>query len=262
MNRFTNKIIPGTRLLIFSICFISGNFYLNAQIEPPFLSYTAFRAGEELKYIIYYGPINGGIATMKLQHRYFGDKLVLHSKMIAQSIGVTDRLYKVRDIYEAYFEGETALPLKSIRDINEGKYKKFNEVLYHHDSNMVTSKLSGEHSVPPGIRDMVSTFFYLRKIDYSHLKVGDIIEVRTFFDDEVFPFDMRFRGYETVKTKLGNFNCIKLVPFVEPGRIFKTEDDMTIWISNDRNLVPIRVRFDLLVGSLKIDLIEYSGLAN
>jgi len=107
---------------------------------------------------------------------------------------------------------------------------------------------------------MVSVFFYIRNIDYSGLEDGDIIKIVTFFDDEIFPFDMRYRGIETIKTRMGTYNCIRLVPFVEPGRIFNKEDDMTIWLSNDRNKVPVRVKFDLKVGSIKCDLIEFSGL--
>jgi hypothetical protein len=115
-------------------------------------------------------------------------------------------------------------------------------------------------SIPPDIRDMVSTFFYLRTCNFDTLEYNDIIKINTFFDDEVFPFDMRFRGSEKIKTKKGEFLCIKLVPFVEPGRIFKTEEDMTIWLCPDLKNAPVRIKFDLVVGSLKIDLINYSDI--
>jgi hypothetical protein len=55
---------------------------------------------------------------------------------------------------------------------------------------------------------------------------------------------------------------MKFMPVVITGRVFKTKDDMTIWFSNDANLVPIRVRFEIFVGSVYCDLIEYKGLAN
>ncbi len=114
--------------------------------------------------------------------------------------------------------------------------------------------------VPADVRDMVAVFHYIRNVDYDHMQYDEIIKINTFFDNEIFPFDMRYRGTEVIKTKGGTFRCIKLVPFVEPGRIFKSEDDMTIWLSDDRNRVPIRVKFDLTVGSIKCDLIEFSGL--
>ena len=70
------------------------------------------------------------------------------------------------------------------------------------------------------------------------------------------------KGLETIKTKLGKINCFKFSPVVEVGRVFDTEDDLSIWISNDNNFIPVRVQFDLFIGSLKCDLIEYSGLKN
>jgi len=94
------------------------------------------------------------------------------------------------------------------------------------------------------------------------MEIGHIIKINTFFDNELFPFDIRYRGTEKVRTKMGTYQCIKLVPFVEPGRIFEKEDDMTIYLSDDVNRVPIRVEFTLKVGSVKCDLIEYSGLRN
>jgi hypothetical protein len=107
---------------------------------------------------------------------------------------------------------------------------------------------------------MVSVFFYVRQINFDTMKYNDIIDVNTWFDDELFPFDIRFRGRETIKTRSGTYHCIKLVPFVEPGRIFRKPDDMTLWFSDDPNRIPIRGKFDLIVGSIKCDLIKFEGL--
>ena len=63
-----------------------------------------------------------------------------------------------------------------------------------------------------------------------------------------------------MKTKLGAFNCLKFRPMVEKGRVFKEEEDMTLWVSDDQNKVPIRLKTDLLVGSIEMDLVEYKNL--
>ena len=180
--------------------------------------------------------------------------------MLGKTTGITDRLYKVRDEYQAYFDPLTILPYKSIRDISEGRYKKYNVVSWDHDSLRVTNIDRDTFEITPDMRDMVSVFHLIRNSDFERMQYDDLIKVNTFFDNELFPFDMRYRGVETIKTRLGRFKCIKLVPYVEPGRIFNSEDDMTIWLSADKNRVPVRVKFDLKVGSIKIDLIAYSGL--
>ena len=219
-----------------------------------------FKSGERLRFVIYYGLLDGGYIDAELNMVNFEGKQAYHSKMMAKTTGITDKLYKVRDEYQAYFDPITILPYKSVRDINEGKYKKYNNVYYDYDS-LTATNINGEvFEITPDIRDMVSVFHLIRNKDFDKMKAGDIIKINTFFDDELFPFDMRYRGKEIVKTRMGKFECIKLVPYVEPGRIFNSEDDMTIWLSADNNKVPIRVKFDLKVGSVKVDLIEYSRL--
>ncbi len=231
-----------------------------AMNSLPLNGQNHFQPGEKLRYIIYFGPLTGGEVRTALEAVQYSDRLAYHARLVARSTGITDKIYKVKDVYECIFDPDTLLPLKSIRDIREGRYTKFNEVWYDHRNNEVNSFLSGRKDVPPGIMDMVTTFFYIRNVRYDTLQEGEIIKINTFFDDELFPFDMKYSGRESIRTRMGTFDCIKLIPLVEPGRIFKSEDDMTIWLSNDRNRVPIRVRFDLIVGSLKCDLIEFSGL--
>jgi hypothetical protein len=69
-----------------------------------------------------------------------------------------------------------------------------------------------------------------------------------------------YKGKETISTDLGNIRCLKFVPIVEPGRIFKENDDMTFWLSDDENKLPVSVKFEMIVGSFKCDLIEYQNI--
>ncbi len=242
-----------SRLLV--LCFLFLPYSLHAQQDN-----NHFVAGEKLRFVIYYGPLDGGYVESELKEIYLDGKLVFHSKMLAKSSGIADKLYRVRDEYQSYFDPFSVLPYKSVRDIREGKYRKYNLVVYDHPNLKVTNSENKAFEVPPDIRDMVSVFYYIRNMDFNDMENGDIIHINTFFDNEIFPFDMRYRGREEIKTRMGKYHCIKLVPYVEPGRIFNSEDDMTIWLSDDRNHVPIRVNFDLKIGSIKCDLIEYSGL--
>lgn len=218
-----------------------------------------FVPGEKMVFQVYFGPINAGRCDTYLKRDTFQGRDVYYAEAIARTTGLADRLYKIRDLYSGYFDPETLLPYQSVRDIREGNYKKYNVVEYFHDSLKAVSSQSGEQEIPANIRDMVSVFYYVRTINFDTMRYDDIIDINTFFDDELFPFNMRYRGKETIRTRGGTFNCIKLVPFVEPGRIFKKEDDMTLWFSDDGNCAPIRGKFDLIVGSVKCDLIEWEG---
>lgn len=225
------------------------------QNEGPFIS------GEKLVYIVHFGWLNAGSATFFLKDSVSNGENTYYAKAKASTIGIADKLFEVRDIYESFFRHNDGLPLMAIRNISEGSYRYYNEVTYHHSENKVKSQKSGEHEVPEGILDMLSAFYYFRKTIGNEVNnIGDEIIIDTFFGDEIFPMKMRYVGDEKIKTRLGKFNSMKFSPVVEPGRIFESEDDVTMWLSIDKNHIPLQVRIDLKVGSVKCDLTEYSGL--
>ena len=217
--------------------------------------------GEMLRFQLYYGPINAGEAVMKINKVNFGGRELWHAIAEGYTTGLADRLFKVYDVYESYMDPLTGLPVKAIRNISEGRYRYYNEVLYNRNSHTVESQLSGIHEVPPGIMDMVSAIYKLRDtLQTITLYTGAIIEMQTYFSDEIYPLVVRFRGTETIRTRMGRFHTLKFSPVSEPGRLFKTEDDIMIWLSNDRNYVPLRVSLNMLVGAVRMDLVEHSGL--
>jgi hypothetical protein len=221
----------------------------------------AFSSGEQLKYVAHFGLINAGAATLHIRDSVYLGKNVFHAKAQAYTTGLADKLYKVRDIYESLFDTTSGLPYFSIRNIKEGGYKYYNEVQFFHKDKKIISKRSGEKVVPAEILDMLSAYYYMRNAMFDKIKkVGDTVVLDTYFADEIFPLKMRYVGDEKVRTKMGKFNAMKFSPVVEPGRVFDSEDDVTIWISKDKNYIPLQIRIDLIIGSIKCDLVEYSGL--
>jgi hypothetical protein len=237
---------------------------------PPFFSMgqeSAYLPGEKVDYAIHYGVVQGGIASLELKSDTLNGKEVWHSVFIGKTTGMADAIFRVKDIYESYFEPESELPVLSIRNIQEGKYTKYNEVIFDHytrtDSAILTSDLTGIHITEKGIHDIISCFYYLRNHHlpgYANLKRGDMITITTWFTDELYPIRLRYLGPDDVKTKVGRIKCLKFNPVTEVGRLFKTEDDMTFWFSADGNYLPVRVRFDIFVGAFVAEIVSYEGL--
>lgn len=221
---------------------------------------SAFKDGETLQYLVHYGFIDGGYAILNLSDFDMNGKKYFHAVASGYSKGLTDKLYKVRDVYETFVDKETGLPIKAIRNISEDEYKFYDEVLFNRHNNTIISKRKGKVAVPENTMDILSAFYYARNNNFKNLKQGDIITLNTYFDDGMFTLQIRYKGTETIKSEFGKVNCLKFSPVVEPGRIFDTQDDVTIWISNDNNLLPIRIQFDLFVGSVKADLVKYDNL--
>jgi hypothetical protein len=231
------------------------------QFKEQVSKEKSFREGENITYVIKFGPITGGSASLVLKQEYYKNKLVFHSKGEARTVGLAEKLYSVKDIFESYFDSNTILPYWAIRDVKEGNYRKHEEAIFNHPRKTVyCTRKDTVLSIPEKTLDMVSLIYYLRSIDLYNLKNGDVLHAITFFDEALFPFELRYRGTEMVKTKYGKVRCYRFDPVVEPGRVFKSEDDMTIWISADRNMIPVKVKFELLVGSLHMELADYSNL--
>ena len=247
-----------TRIITAAVLILSIAGRINGQ--ESFMGENGYVHGEKFLYVIFYGPITGGQALVTLEKEDLDGKEVYHAKAFAKTTGVADALYKVRDIYESFFDISSGLPYKSVRNIKEGDYKKYEEHIFNRSNNTVVNNKNEVHEVPVGILDMVTALYKVRRIDRSKIKVGDVVKIVTFFDNEIFPFDITFKGRETITTRMGTYKCLKFVPKVGTGRIFENEDDMTIWVSDDPNLLPVRVKFDLKVGSIKCDVIEYQGL--
>lgn len=228
----------------------------------------AFVGGEKLKYQIYYGFINGGEAVLQVNEQIFNNKPAYHLYLNGRTVGIANTLYNVNDTYESYTDPATHWPYFSIRNIQEGRYRHYSTQTWNHwsrsDSSIVISSKTGKVVVVKGCQDILSSFYYLRNkmVTMPPLKPEQTITVDTYFTDEKYPLTVRFKGYETIKTKFGMVKCMKFMPVVLTGRVFKTKDDMTIWFSSDSNFIPIRIKFDIFVGSVYCDLIEYKGLAN
>jgi hypothetical protein len=234
--------------------------------QPPANSQqnNPFQAGESLKYLMHYGIIDGATASLQLTEEKMNGQSVLHAVAVGKTIGIADKIFAVNDVYESYFDIESGYPLKSVRKIAEGKYRNYNVVFFNHPYQYLMSLKSGKRNYPDSLKgnifDVVSAFYFARKNIFKDVKKGDLVTLKTFFDDDFWLLQVKFKGIETIKTNKGKIECLKFSPVVEPGRVFDTQDDVKIWISNDENRIPIRVQMDIIVGSFKADLIEYSGL--
>ena len=228
----------------------------------------AFKTGEFFKFRIHYGVVNAGYATLEIKDAIKNNKKVHHVVGNGYTTGMTKFFFKVNDNYESYFDKVTGKPYQYVRKIDEGGYTKNQEGFFNQDKNTVLvkdykHKTQKTISVTEEVQDIVSVFYYLRNHpQVDKLKVGEAIAVDMFFDDEVTKFKLKFIGREDISTKFGTVSTMIFRPLVQAGRVFKEQESLTVWISDDDNRVPIRIKASLAVGSLKADLDEYKGLAH
>ena len=256
------------RIYLLLLLFSSGG--LSAQYSSDLSDLgreSAFKPGEWLKFRIHYGILNASYATLHLTTDQLGDVPVYHVVGRGKTTGFASIFFKVDDTYESYFGRKDGRPYRFIRKINEGGYTRDVEINFDYRDQVANYHDKEEQSITkfdiqPSIQDLISAFYFLRhNYEAEDLVVGKSIDLDVLFDDDgIFKFRLKYVGKEVLKTKFGKVECLKFRPFVQSGRVFKEEESLSLWVSNDRNKIPIRIQADLMVGSIKADLDGYNSL--
>jgi hypothetical protein len=226
----------------------------------------AFEAGEWFKFRIHYGWFNASFATLEVEEAQLRGKSVYHIKGHGESTGLLDLFFEVDDTYRTYIDPDTGLPMRFIRNINEGGYEKNRRIDFDQQTNVavVTDYLKNStktFETKNKVQDMLSVLYFLRnKINGMELEPGDEIEVNMFFDDENYRFLCKFLGVDILKTEFGKVRSLKFRPYVQSARVYKEKESLTFWVTADKNKAPIKIEADLAVGSLEADLIGFKGL--
>ena len=228
---------------------------------------SAFKSGEWLRYkMSYSGFLRAGTAILEVNETEYQGKKVLHAKGTGWTSGMIKWFFEVDDVYESYFDKDNIKPYLFKRKIDEGGYKKHRITSFNYESHKAYIQdftNQKDTSVAfKNVQDMMSSFYYLRNIETKSLKKGDEVALDMFLDAQVYPFRLRFLGREVLRTKFGKVNSLVFRPLVQSGRIFKEEESVTIWITDDANKIPIKMQASLSVGSLRAELEDYKGLAN
>jgi hypothetical protein len=230
----------------------------------PVKNNSAFRAGEVLTYRLHYGPINAGVAILEVKPDliHINGRNVYHCVGTGYTTGTTDWFFKVRDRYETYMDKDALLPWLFVRRVDEGGYKFSQDYIFNHYAKKVDVGNNEKFDIPQGVQDMVSAFYTARNLDMTNVKEDDEFTIPCFVDKELWPMRIRFIGRETIETDIGKVRCLKFQPIVQKGRIFKKDEDMTVWITDDMNHIPVAAKADILVGSIRMDISGAKNLAN
>ena len=220
---------------------------------------------EKLVYRIYYtlagAYVGAGEVTFTNKLEEFQKKPVWHVMGSGRTFSSYDWFYKVRDTYESFMDTTTMLPLKFVRNVNEGGKHIFNSVLFNHPQRNAVST-NGVFKISDCVHDVLSVIYNARNIDFNQFKPGQKIPVTLFLEDEEHPVYLRYLGKEVLTTRYGKFKCIKFRPLLIEGTIFKGGEKMEVWVTDDANKLPVLVVTPILVGNIKAYLTDFSGLKN
>ncbi len=228
----------------------------------------SFTTGEVLEYKIHWGFVSIGEGTIDVSPTLYrvNNRVCYKVNVFGKTTGTIEWTYKVRDTWRSYIDTSALLPQQFYVNIQENKYRKEETVFFDHMKKTVRSEEKNqetkEFSIPSNVQDLISGYYYLRTLDFNKFHEGDTIAVKAFFDDEFYDFKVRYRGKGEVKTKFGKIKCIQVTPVMPPNKLFSGDNPIRVWISDDKNKIPVKVEADIFMGAIELELKKHRGLKN
>ena len=234
-----------------------------------------FTAGEELQYKVHYswGAIwlSSAEGGFKTEFKELNGKIFYHFIGYGGTYPRYDWIYKVNDKYESYADTATLKPLRFTREANEGSSYTYDDYVFSQRKNKIYT--NSKRNKKPGTLDSINSgpctidiltaVSHVRCMDFSQYKYNDTIPITFVLDGKIYVSYIRYLGKEVIKSELlGKVRCIKFRPNLIEGSLFKGGEGMTVWITDDKNRMPVYVETPILVGTIKVSLFKYIGLRN
>ncbi|MFD2037194.1 DUF3108 domain-containing protein [Belliella marina] len=250
-------------------------FFYCMAIHPGFAQQknTAFKSGEELTFKVSYSFFDAAEAKMKINPYVtkINERPVYKIDVTGSTLGLF-KLFKVNDTWGSYLDTTKMIPLQSYRFIEEGKYRKNERVVFDHDKGKALVRLydreddqiidTKDYTIPKNVQDIVSGFYLLRTMDLTKHKKGDVISITGFFDKEIYNLKLIYEGKEKLSTEVGDYETFKLTPIMPSNKLFRGKHPVTVWVSDDQNKIPLKIKAKLMVGALNMDITKAEGLRN
>ncbi|MFC3198790.1 DUF3108 domain-containing protein [Parapedobacter deserti] len=236
---------------------------LVASSQPlPYLEESAFKAGEELHYRLRYGVISAAVGTLTVEDSKikFSSPHTYHLSARGQTSKAFSVFYTVDNRYNSYIDSRTFLPHYYTENIREGNYRRTDIVRFDHRTRTVQGNKGTFKSESAQTFDLLSAYYFSRNLDLTNVKPGQSFKMTYFLNDEIATLGIEYIGIENVKTPLGTLECLKFSPEITPGRIFKKDSRLYLWVTNDGNRIPVKAQVEILIGSVTLEIADARGL--
>lgn len=243
---------------------------LPAVPDPCATENVAFQHGEKIVYKLFYNWNFVWLAAGEVTFSVYDTGNEFHVAVRGRTYSSYEWFYTVRDNYESYLDKETLLPRMHIKDIQEGGYTRYDRTTFNQEAGMAVSmrgktRESLERKEIPlqeCMHDLISIIYYARNIDFNELRPGQEIPIKILMDQEIYPLKIKYVGAED-NTKVkgqGRFRTQKFSPQLIAGEVFNEGDEMSIYVTDDNNKIPVLIESPVSVGSVKAVLKSYRNL--
>ena len=264
-----NRIIAVLVLLVLTVSISYGQDTTKKEFRK--VSQNAFGLGERLEYEISYGFLTAGIVVFEISP-YFA---VMNGRNCYEitatlvSASSFEWVYKIQDKYKCYLDAEGLFPWRFEQSIKEGDYTKEFTAIFDNVNNIVRTTTSikgekkpdGEFTVTPYSLDIISAFYYARTMNVQNMNNGETITLNSFYDNKNYDLKVKILDKESAEVPAGEFRSVIVQPMAEEGALIKKAENIAVWISQDERKLPVKVKLDIIIGSVNAELTSYKNLA-
>ena len=236
----------------------------------------AYQAGEKFSFSIHYewGAIDSdvGWANIVLDTLRVNGTKAFHCMVYGRTTRLYDLFFPVRENFQSWFTYDGLKPLRFTRDTHEGKYVARNTYVYRRDglsddhimAEVYTSS-DGDRSVELPLNactfDLPALFYFARNMDFASVEPDRKYPMTFAIDDDVYNVYFILRGPETIKVRgVGTVKTIKFSVKLISGNVFTGDEDLSVWITDDGNRIPVLFEAPILVGVASGRITGWSGL--
>ncbi|MBN1117039.1 MAG: DUF3108 domain-containing protein [Bacteroidales bacterium] len=239
--------------------------------EACYTTNNTFKEGEVLSYIVSYNWFvvfaEVGEVTLSIKKDRIFNQNAYHFVGEGRSFDWWDKFFKVRDRYEVWVRQDNLRPLFFQRNNREGNFRQHESYTFEGDSLIYRKNKVNDRPlkydtlhITPCAFDVMGALLRTRNLDYDNVKVGEKIPVTVALDNELYDLYFRYQGIEDVKVKgLGTFECKKFTVLLVEGTLFHEGEDMILWVTNDKNHIPVYAESPILIGSVKVKITDIKG---
>ena len=177
----------------------------------------------------------------------------------------------VQDAYTIWIDPATLRTKRFDSDLHEGDYTFRSTYIFDWKNLNVHTRWQSRQrpekfktmKISDQSMDAVSLYFNLRTVKDEEIKEGFAKDLEMVLEDTVRYLRFRFDGREVKKVRgLGKFNTLrfrcKIATSTETA--FRDGTEFVVWISDDRNKIPLYIESPIKVGSVCAYLSSYEGL--
>ncbi len=256
---------------VFFLLLFASNVKAQCSVEN-----FSFQPGEKVTYHAYYNWhfiwLNAGIVNFNVESKKYNNTDSYFFSAYGKTYSGYDHFMKVRDTFEVYVDKANFQPLYFNRVTKEGSTESHHKYFFNYTDKIIDTQIQKEESIGykdstvtlnDCTNDLLTMVYKARNLDFNHYQVDEKIPIRMIVDGKTYDLYIRYMGKETISNRDGRkFRCLKFSPLLVPGTIFESGEDMTVWVTDDLNRIPIIVEAKVLVGSVKAVFVDATGLRN